>query len=201
MADIAVFASGNGSNFQAIAERLQEGPHRVACLVCDRKGAFAFERARSLDIPSYYVPYPGRRREEVEAEMLGILQDHDIALVVLAGFMRLLTPVLVDAYAGRIVNIHPSLLPKYPGTSAIEESFSSEDEELGITIHYVDHGMDSGPIIARRSLPRVSGESLDQAEARIHALEHLTYPEVVMNILEEMQKTEQIVNGADRRTL
>ena len=201
MAEIAVFASGNGSNFQAIAERLREGPHRVACLVCDRKRAFAFERAHALGIPSYYVPYPGRTREETEAEMLEILREHDVALIVLAGFMRLLTPVLVDAYAGRIVNIHPSLLPKYPGTTAIEESFASGDRELGITIHYVDHGMDSGPIIAQRTLSRVPGETLDQAEARIHALEHHTYPEVVMNILEELEEPERTVNGADRRTL
>ncbi len=201
MADIAVFASGNGSNFQAIAEHLQGGPHRVACLVCDRKRAFAFERAHTLGIPSYYVPYVGRTREEAESEMLAILKDHDVSLVVLAGFMRLLTPVLVDAFAGRIVNIHPSLLPKYPGTAAIEESFMSGDQELGITIHYVDHGMDSGPIIAQRSFSRVPGENLDEAETRIHALEHHTYPEVVMNILDEMEQTKQAVNGAERRTL
>jgi phosphoribosylglycinamide formyltransferase-1 len=140
-------------------------------------------------------------RQEVEQEILEILRTHEVELVVLAGYMRLLSPLLVDAYPGHIVNIHPSLLPNFPGTNAIEESFESKDHEMGITVHRVDYGMDTGPVILQRSLTRIPGESLEHAERRIHELEHQVYPEVVMNILEDIEKSKQLVHESDRRTL
>ena len=185
MGSIAVFASGNGSNFQAVIDAFAGTPHTVSVLVCDRKEAYARRRAEKAGIPVENLHYSRNvPREETEKELLARLASYPIDLIVLAGFMRLLTPVLIDAYPGRIINIHPSLLPKYPGTHGIEESYASEDTELGVTIHTVDYGLDSGPILRQGKIARIEGESLEDFETRIHALEHRLYPEVILNILE-----------------
>lgn len=198
MANLAVLASGNGSNFQAIAEAVGEGGHTLCCLICDRPDAYALVRAEHLGVPSHVVSYAGRKRTEAEKDILGIFRKHDVDIVALAGFMRLLTPLVVDAYAGRIINIHPSLLPKYPGTNAIAESFHSPDTEVGITVHTVDHGMDSGPIIVQKSLQRISGETLQELEQRIHELEHRTYPAVVIEVLNRLNGSKQSADQTRR---
>lgn len=187
MANLAVLASGNGSNFQAIAERLAGVPHRLCCLICDKARAYVLERAKRVGVPHYVVGYAGRSRHDAEERILEILRRHDIDVIALAGFMRLLTPLVVDEYAGRIVNIHPSLLPKYPGMNAIAESYASSDSDVGITIHVVDHGMDSGPILVQRSVKRMPQESLEELEQRIHALEHSTFPDAIVRILDEVE--------------
>ncbi len=186
MANLAVFASGNGSNFQAIAETVGRTSHSVRCLICDRAGAFALERARALGIPAHVVSYSRRPRTESEEEILHIIEPYAIDLIALAGFMRLLTPRLIDRYPGRIINIHPALLPKYPGTRAIAESYDSQDTDLGITIHRVDYGMDTGPIIVQQSFRRVGGETMEEIEQRIHNLEHATYPRIVTELLDSI---------------
>jgi len=187
MAEIAVVASGNGSNFQRLVEALRDTRHSVSSLICDRKDAYVLERARLLGIPSYIVSYEGKSREEAEREIISTLKEYDISLIVLAGFMRLLSPQFVDTYPDRIINIHPSLLPKYPGTKGIEESYYSGDRELGITIHRVDYGLDTGPILFQKSFKRTGGESLKEIEERIHALEHKYYPEVIIELLDSIE--------------
>jgi phosphoribosylglycinamide formyltransferase 1 len=185
MASIAVFASGNGSNFQAIIEALEAKGHRVAVLVSDRKDAFVNVRAENAGIPVEKIRYSRDvPREEIERELLERLSPYSPELIVMAGFMRILSPVLIDAYRGRIINIHPSLLPKYPGTRGIEESYASNDAEAGVTVHLVDYGLDSGPILRQERIERIEGESLESFEERIHTLEHRVYPEVVLRILE-----------------
>ena len=184
MANLAVFASGGGSNFQAIAESLRATRHSTACLIADRKDAFALRRAETLRVPSHYVSYAGRSREETEDELIAVLAPYKIAYIALAGFMRLLTPRLIDAYPSRIINIHPALLPKYPGAHGIAESYASGDRELGISIHYVDYGLDSGPIILQKSFIRGGSESMAEIETRIHELEHLWYPLVLISLLD-----------------
>ena len=154
MARLAVFTSGNGSNFQAIAEYIMNTEHTVACMICDRKDAYSFTRADNLGIKSYHISYYNKKKEEAENEILDILKNERIDLISLAGFMRLLTPLLIQSYKNRIINIHPALLPKYPGTHGIEESYNSGDTELGVTIHYVDEGMDTGPVIQQESFSR-----------------------------------------------
>ena len=190
MARLAVFASGNGSNFEALAKGLESSPHRIVGLFTDRKEAFAVERAKRLGIPVRYIAYKGRTKEETEAEVLAELKELGADLIALAGFMRLLSPVLVDAFPKKIVNIHPSLLPKYPGKHGIEESFNSGDKELGITIHYVDYGLDSGPILLQQFFLRSGSESLEEIEAKIHALEHRFYPSVLRTLLDAVDKGE-----------
>ncbi len=186
MARLAIFASGNGSNFQAIAERILPTRHTVEFLLCNNKNARAIERAKKLGIPYYLVNYRGEKRENVEEVILNYLSKHRVDLIALAGYMKIITEKLIEPYWKKIINIHPALLPKYPGTNAIERSYASKDRELGITIHYVDTGVDTGPIILQKSFIRDGNESLEEIEKRIHRLEHLYYPQVVVELLDRI---------------
>ncbi len=187
MARLAVFASGRGSNFVAIALGLRAaGRHRRELRVCDRRDAPALERAAELGVPSVHVTYQGRPRAEAERVMLEHLARRRIQMVALAGFMRLLTPEFLRAFPGPIVNLHPSLLPKYAGTHGIEESYRSADRQLGISIIRVDEGVDTGPVLLQRSFLRDPSESLTQIEERIHALEHEWFPRAVLDMLDRI---------------
>ncbi len=187
MARLAVFASGRGSNFVAIAERMKrQDRHSLEFLLCDRPEAPVLLRAKELGIRSYLEPYAGRGRAEAEKRMLSHLEHHAVDLVALAGFMRLLTPLFLAGFRGEIVNVHPSLLPKYPGTHGIEESFRSPDRELGVTVMRIDEGCDTGPIIAQRSFVRDARESLERVEERIHELEHSLFPSVLLELLDSI---------------
>jgi len=186
LASLAVLASGSGSNFEAIAEAVAGTKHRICCLICDRREARVFERAKKYEIPTYYVPYYRRERTDAEAEIRGVLDHQKPDLIALAGFMRVFTAAFVDTYAGKIVNIHPALLPSFPGAHGLEESYNSGHSELGITIHYVDHGTDTGPIIRQASIKRQNDEAFSTIEERIHQLEHRHYPEVVLMLLDRV---------------
>ncbi len=186
MANIAVFASGNGSNFQSIAEAVQSGPHRICCVICDNPAACVITRAHSLGIPCHLVTYDNGGREQAEETILSLLKPCSIDLIVLAGFMRIISPLLLAAYRNRIVNIHPSLLPKHPGTQGIRKSYYSGDRELGVTVHYVDHGVDTGPVIAQESFIREGHESIEEIENTIHRIEHGVYPKVILHILDKI---------------
>jgi len=188
VASLAVFASGRGSNFVALAERMRDHPrHRLAVLVCDIPGAPVLERARELSIPSRLVTYRGRGRPAAEADMLAVLAEHRTDAVALAGFMRLLTPYFLSRFGGPVLNLHPSLLPKYPGTQGIEESFRSGDRELGISVIRVDEGVDTGPVLLQRSFARAGTESLEEIERRIHDLEHAWFPVAVLQVLDSLE--------------
>ncbi len=183
MANAVILASGRGTNFQAIAERLKSSNHGISALICDRKEAGCYARAEALSIPYYHVSYFGRNKEEAEEEILGIIGKKRADLIILAGFMRLISPLLIDKSACPVINIHPSLLPRYPGTRGIEESFNSRDSKLGITIHRVDYGMDTGPVIKQISFERTGNETKDEIEDKIHKLEYEWYPKEVLAIL------------------
>jgi len=185
VANLAVLASGRGSNFVALAERLRGSTrHRLAVLLCDVAGAAVLDRARELDVPGRFVSYHGRKRAEAEADMLEVMREHRIDAVALAGFMRLLTPFFLSRFSGPVLNLHPSLLPKYPGTHGIEESFRSGDRELGISVIRVDEGVDTGPVLLQRSFTRSGTESLEEVERRIHDLEHEWFPVAVLQALD-----------------
>lgn len=192
MANLAVMASGNGSNFQAIAERLRTTRHSLVSLVVDTPNAYAAVRAERLGIPWHLVSYSGRRREAAEDEILRLLAESDAHAVALAGFMRILTPHFLDRFEGPIVNVHPALLPNHPGAHAIEESFRSGDETLGVTVHRVDAGVDTGPVIAQESFRRGGDESLESVERRIHDIEHQLYPKILVQILDELPQREEL---------
>lgn len=187
MARLAVLASGNGGNFQALAEAVRSGGrHETAVLVCDRPGARAMDRAERLGVPARLVPYRGRSREEAEAEIAMVLDAAGADLVALAGFMRLLGPDFVRRYAGRLVNVHPSLLPAYPGTHSIDRAWSAGEAELGVTVHFVDEGMDSGGVIEQVRVSR--RDTLEETEAAMHEAEHALYPRVVAALLDRIER-------------
>ena len=163
---------------------VQLGGRAVAVLLCDKPGAYCLDRAAKLGIPAHTVVYTKSDRETAERQLTAHLEAAGTDLVVLAGFMRILTPLFVRRWQGRLVNIHPALLPKHPGAHGLEESFDSGDPELGITVHWVDEGVDTGPIIEQRSFRRTARMSLEEAEFRIHELEHELYPVVVHRLLD-----------------
>jgi phosphoribosylglycinamide formyltransferase 1 len=183
---IAVFASGSGSNFAAIVQAIRKQTLtdvEVALVVCDKPGAHVLDRAAAYDIPSFaFNPkdYPDKAAYEVE--ILTRLEEHGIELVVLAGYMRLIGDTLLKAYGGRIINLHPSLLPAFPGKDAIGQALRAGVKITGITIHFVDEGLDSGPIIAQRLIPVEPGDTDQLLTARIHEEEHRLLPEVIQSI-------------------
>jgi phosphoribosylglycinamide formyltransferase 1 len=184
MARLAVFASGRGSNFVAIANAIRQTRHGIEFVLCDVAGAPVLDRAGELGVPAFSISYAGQKRESVEKKIVRHLERRRVDMVALAGFMKLLTPWFLDAFKGPVINVHPSLLPKYPGVHGIEESYASGDVELGITIMRVDTGVDTGPVILQKSFHRQEGDTLEQVEARIHQLEHEWYPRVVLSMLD-----------------
>ncbi len=193
MARFAVFASGRGSNFIEIHRFFKNTAHTLVALITDKPGCPAADYAREHSIPLIAVQYGKRNREEAEREILEKLEQFmPIDLFVLAGFMRLLTPLFVNRFPNKIINIHPSLLPKYPGAHAISESYASRDTMLGVTIHYVDTGMDTGEIIVQEQFERGPGQSIEEVESIIHSIEHRLYPQVILSIVSELEKQEAL---------
>lgn len=187
MLRIAVFASGNGSNFQALAEAVRGSdiPASIELLVCDKPKAYVLERAAKLGVETHvFQPKQYPAREAYEAEIVAELARRGIDLIVLAGYMRLLTPVLVEPYYGRMINIHPALLPAFPGMNAVKQALDYGVKITGVTVHFVDGGMDTGPIIAQRAVEVLPGDTEDSLSARVHAAEHELLPLVVRWIAE-----------------
>ena len=181
--NIAVLASGNGTNFEAIVRSSRRGKLRgvkVKLLICDRKDAFVYERARKYKIKSLFInPKEFSSRVLFDKEVVRIIREDKVELVVLAGFMRILSPYFVRAFRGRILNIHPALLPSFKGASAIEDAHKYGVKITGVTVHFVDNDVDHGPIILQEALRIKEGESLESLEKRIHRLEHKLYPEAI----------------------
>jgi len=186
MKKIAVFASGNGSNFQAIIDVVTSGElaAEISVLICDKPGAYAVERANEAGIPSFVFQakvYPSK--EEYEEAILEELKKYDVDFIVLAGYMRLIGTTLLSAYQGRIVNIHPSLLPAFPGKDAIGQALAAKAKWSGVTIHYVDEGMDTGPIIIQERVRLEDLETRESLQKKIQRIEHKLYPEVLQMLL------------------
>lgn len=194
MADLAVLASGNGSNFQAIIDALRGSAHRVVGLISDQPNAYALERAHRTEVPGRLISYADGK-VAAERELRSVLAQLQPDLIALAGFMRILSPGLVDEFPHRIVNIHPSLLPRHRGLHAIERALEAGDRRIGITIHYVDAGVDTGPIIEQRSLERDPAWTVADAETAIHTLEHETYPRVLVRILDDLASVGKGAHG------
>lgn len=185
---LALFASGTGSNVQAILESVTEGRLKaeVACLVCDQPQAKVIEKARQAGLP-YLVLTPKEcpNRESWERQILNFLIKYDVDLVILAGFMRIIGHVILSAYPKKVLNIHPSLLPEFPGRLGIKEAYEAKVKETGVTIHYVDEGIDTGEIIAQEKLTIPSDWTLDQLETAIHRIEHELYPATIQTVIEK----------------
>lgn len=186
MKRIAVFASGSGSNFQALAEASEAGKlgGEVVALVCDKPGARVIERASAFPGIEVIVlsPRDFSSKAEYEREIADRLGPLGIDLICLAGYMRICGPTLLEAFGGRIINIHPSLLPAFKGAHAIQDAFDYGVKVFGVTIHYVDATLDGGKIISQAAIP-YKGTDIDELEAEIHRTEHQLYVKTVNMLL------------------
>jgi len=192
-ATLAVLASGAGSNFEALAEaerRRALGGH-IAVVVCDRPGAGVLDRAKRLGIPAVCLP-TGRFRTRIEDESawLDVLRAHGVSVLVLAGFMRRLHATLLGAFPDRILNIHPSLLPAFPGLDAIGQAWRAGVRVTGCTVHLVNEDLDAGAIVAQRAVEVRDDDTPATLEARIHEAEHRLYPRAVHRFLTEPWRRE-----------
>ena len=190
---IGVLCSGRGSNLASIIEAIERGEIRaeIAVVIADKADAYALERAREKGIPAVAVVYRDyAERADFERALLTELHTHGVTLVVLAGFMRILSPVFVHAYTGRILNIHPALLPSFPGAHAHRDVLAYGVKVSGCTVHFVDEGMDSGPIILQASVPVQEGDTEETLAARVLAQEHRIFPEAIKLYVEGRLRTD-----------
>ncbi|SUO88885.1 phosphoribosylglycinamide formyltransferase [Streptococcus uberis] len=176
---IAVFASGNGSNFQVIAEQFQ-----VALVFSDHRDAYVLERANKLGVNAVAFELKEfDNKQAYEEKIVQLLDDHNIDLVCLAGYMKIVGPTLLEAYQGKMINIHPAYLPEFPGAHGIEDAWQAGVEQSGVTIHWVDSGVDTGQIIKQVRVPCLKEDTIESFEARIHEAEYKLYPEVISELL------------------
>jgi phosphoribosylglycinamide formyltransferase 1 len=180
---IAVFASGSGSNFAAIMQAIRQDqlPNvEVALLVCDRPEAYVLKRAEEFQVPIFsFQAKDYRDKAEFEGEIIEELQNRSVEIIVLAGYMRLIGKTLLDAYGGRMINLHPSLLPAFSGKDAIGQALDYGVKITGVTVHLVDEGMDTGPIIVQHPIIIETGDTKDTLTKKIQVQEHRLLPLVI----------------------
>jgi len=188
MKNVAVFASGNGSNFQSLVDAEKEGrlSGKIKLLITDKPEAFVQQRAKKAKIPVFaFEPKKYKNKEDYETVLVEILQEMKIDLIVLAGYMRLVGTTLLSAFPHRIINLHPSLLPAFPGKNAIEQALDYGVRYTGVTVHFVDEGMDTGPIILQHVVPISQKDDAATLTEKIHQVEHELLHEAVNLILDE----------------
>jgi len=194
MRTLAVFASGQGTNLEALALAARRGElgGRIVALLCDRPDAAALERARRLEIEALAMDCGTRWRTRIEDERpwVDALRKRGVEVVLLAGFMRRLHATILDAFRDRILNIHPSLLPAFPGVGAIRQAWEHGVRVTGCTVHLVGESVDAGPILAQSPVEVRDDDTLDSLEARIHEAEHRLYPPTVCRFLTEPWRRE-----------
>jgi phosphoribosylglycinamide formyltransferase 1 len=185
---LAVLLSGRGSNFEAIADAVDSGripDARIVAVISDVAAARGLLRAMERGLPAFSVPRDRfASRSAHETEILGILDEGKADLVCLAGYMRILSPEFVARWRGRILNIHPSLLPRYPGTNPQRRALAAGDRVSGCTVHFVDEGTDTGPVVLRKEVPIEPGDTEEALSGRILEREHEAYPEAIAKVLE-----------------
>ncbi|SDO56189.1 phosphoribosylglycinamide formyltransferase [Alkalicoccus daliensis] len=182
MTNIAVFASGNGSNFQAVADACgkKELDAQIVLAVCDKPGAYVEKRAEKAQIPLFsFSPKSYESKQAFEQELVEKLKEKQVDLIVLAGYMRLIGPTLLQEFEGRMMNIHPSLLPAFPGLDAIGQAFDAKVKVTGVTVHLVDAGMDTGPILAQEPVRIDEADTQEEIEKKIRNVEHQLYPAAI----------------------
>lgn len=187
---LAILISGRGSNMAALIEGAQSGkiPHcEVAVVISDQPQAAGLRKAKDCGIPTLIIERSGRSREEHDRDIVAALRERQIDLICLAGYMRILSRGFIEAYRGRILNIHPSLLPSFTGLDAQKQALEHGVRVAGCTVHYVDETLDGGPIIAQRVVPVREDDTVEALSARILEQEHELYPEAVATVLARAQ--------------
>jgi phosphoribosylglycinamide formyltransferase-1 len=183
--NLGVLVSGNGTNLQAILDAVAGGAldARVRCVISNKADARALERATLAGVPALFISHKAHpTRDAFDAAVLAALREHGVEWVVLAGFMRVLTPGFLRAWSGRVVNVHPALLPSFPGVNAVGQALAHGVKVTGCTVHFVDEGVDSGPIIAQRAVTVHEGDDEASLAARIHEAEH----ELLVSVLADI---------------
>jgi phosphoribosylglycinamide formyltransferase-1 len=188
MTPVAVLLSGRGSNFLALHAAIGRGeiPAKIVLVASNVAGAPGLDRARELGIPALAIPHQGEpSRQAHEEKVIAAVRESGAAWVCLAGYMRLLSPAIVGSFRQRILNIHPSLLPAFPGLDAQGQALAHGVKVSGCTVHLVDEGLDSGPVVVQRAVAVLDGDTPETLSARILAEEHLAYPEALRRLLTE----------------
>jgi phosphoribosylglycinamide formyltransferase-1 len=186
MKNLGMLLSGRGSNFEAIAKNVAAGvipDARIAVVISNRPDAGGLEIARKLGLSALVIPSKGKEREEHDREVVAALRQHKVDLICLAGYMRLLSPWFVKQFPRAILNIHPSLLPAFPGLEAQEQAFAYGVKVSGCTVHFVDEELDHGPIIVQRAVTVLDGDDEHTLAARILEQEHIAYSEAIRMVL------------------
>jgi phosphoribosylglycinamide formyltransferase-1 len=186
MKRLGILLSGRGSNFVAIAQAIRERRllgAEIAVVLSNREDAQGLEAARGMGLVAIAVPSAGRKRAEHDAEMIARLHQHKVELVCLAGYMRILTPEFVQAFPNRILNVHPSLLPAFPGLDAQAQALEYGAKVAGCTVHFVDEAVDHGAIVVQRPVPVRDDDTAETLSARILEQEHLAYPEAIARVI------------------
>jgi len=187
MKNLGILLSGRGSNFEAIANNVASGkiPNaRIAVVISNKPDAGGLEIANRMGLETIVIPSKGKQREEHDREVVAALQRHKVDLVCLAGYMRLLSPWFVQQFPQKILNIHPSLLPAFPGLEAQEQAFVARVKATGCTVHFVDEELDHGPIIVQKKVPVLDTDDVAALAARILEQEHVAYSEAINIVLE-----------------
>ena len=190
MVNIAVFASGSGTNFETILQHIEDGslPVQCQCLIVDKEQAYARTRAQQHQIEDYYFnPKSYPNKEAYEKDILKVLKDKNVDLIVLSGYMRFIGKVLLEAYPKAIINLHPAYLPEFPGAHSIQDAFEAGVSQTGVTVHYVDVGVATGPIIRPKGVEIDQNWNLVTLEEHVHAMEYDLFWQVIKSVAEEME--------------
>lgn len=192
MINIAIFASGSGTNFENLIHEIANGHIlNATCvtLIVDKAQAKVVKRAKRLGIP-YHIELPKayENKEAYERKVLTILEEKQVDLIVLAGYMRIITPVLLSAFPKRIINLHPAYLPEFPGKQSILDAYEAKVSYSGVTVHYIDEGIDTGEIIRQEKVSIDPTWTLETLEEHIHALEYQLFPEVLAQVCVNLKK-------------
>lgn len=186
MKRVVFLVSGSGTNMENLIRRIQSGeiPADPVAVICNKPGAKALEKAAALGVKTVVIDHKAYEDRAAFDQALDIcLAAHQPDLVVLAGFMRVLTEGFVKKYYGRLINIHPALLPAFPGAHGIRDAWDAKVKETGVTVHFVDSGVDTGPIILQKKVPILPEDTLETLEARVHQVEYEIYPEALKRVL------------------
>lgn len=197
MKKLGILLSGRGSNFEAIARHVQAGkiPGEIGVVISNKEEALGLATARNMGLATRFIPSKGKEREAFDREVVAVLREFQVDLVCLAGFMRILSPYFIRAFPGRILNIHPALLPCFPGVEVQKQALDYGVKFTGCTVHIVDEGVDTGPIVCQAVVPILDDDTVETLAARILKEEHRIYSEAVCLLLEDRIRLE------GRRTL
>lgn len=191
MVNIAVFASGSGTNFETILSHIEDGSLHVncACLIVDKENAYARTRANNHHIEEYYFnPKAYDGKAAYESAILEVLKEKKVDLIVLSGYMRFIGHTLLSAYPNRIINLHPAYLPEFPGAHSIKDAYDAKVSQTGVTVHFVDEGVDTGPIIRQERIAIDPSWDLETLEEHVHAMEYQLFWQVIEQVANKIEE-------------